>query len=168
MVTMQEGRRKKFENQVEKAKKRLEDEEERSVMTTEGRHKPVMAARDGAAYFLGGRREAAPCFERNRYVDVSARRRSRKQIDTDEDVSARRPSRKPHPKQAKAKSAAYLKQSQGRRRTTADLQAFAEQSRVKRLQRKQLIDEVETRDLTFAPTLNKKSMRMTAKARAEG
>ena len=40
-------------------------------------------------------------------------------------------------------------------------------ARVKTLQRKQLVDDLETRDLTFAPTLNKKSLHMTAKARAE-
>ena len=69
---------------------------------------------------------------------------------------------------AAAKSTAYLRQSHGSRRTTADLQSYADEAKVRRLQRKQLVEDVETRDLTFAPTLNKKSMRITAKLKAEG
>jgi len=58
--------------------------------------------------------------------------------------------------------------SGGEIRTIEDVLQYGEDAKLRRLQRKQILDELESRELTFRPQLNRTSMILQGRARREG
>lgn len=53
-------------------------------------------------------------------------------------------------------------------RTVDDFLQYGEETKLRRLQRKQILDELESRELTFTPQLSRASIMLQNKARREG
>mmetsp|Transcript_64984 Transcript_64984/g.89282 ORF Transcript_64984/g.89282 Transcript_64984/m.89282 type:complete len:410 (-) Transcript_64984:366-1595(-) len=63
----------------------------------------------------------------------------------------------------------YLKQAnKPTDRTVEDIMQYGEETKLRRLQRKQIMEELENRELTFTPQLNRASLMLQEKMRREG
>eukprot|EP00618_Florenciella_parvula_P018257 CAMPEP_0119466226 /NCGR_PEP_ID=MMETSP1344-20130328/982_1 /TAXON_ID=236787 /ORGANISM="Florenciella parvula, Strain CCMP2471" /LENGTH=412 /DNA_ID=CAMNT_0007498527 /DNA_START=293 /DNA_END=1531 /DNA_ORIENTATION=+ len=63
----------------------------------------------------------------------------------------------------------YLKQAnKPTSRTVEDIMQYGEETKLRRLQRKQIMEELENRELTFTPQLNRASLLLQEKMRREG